>query len=101
MKGKLSLKLLVALATRLDGLTYKEISEVTKYHINTVSRYVSYLDSKNLVNVTQIKSNNIRGRKWVNVVKLKKELAEVNNITDFFNKLIKKVDGELSDIFTD
>jgi len=41
MKGKLSLKLLVALATRLEGLTYKEISTLTAYHINTVSRYVT------------------------------------------------------------
>ncbi len=101
MKGKLSLKLLVALATRIDGLTYREISEITRYHINTVSRYVSYLDSKGLVDVAQRKSNSVRGRKWVNIVKMKKEFLDVKNITNFFNKVIKQLNGELSDVFTD
>jgi len=101
MKGKLSLKLIVALAIRPDGLTYKEISDITKYHLNTVSRYVSFLDSKNLVDIKQKKSNSVRGRKWINIVKLKKEFLEAKNIIEFFNKIIRQSGGQLNDIFTD
>ena len=101
MRGKLSLKILVALVTRTGGLTYKEISCITNYHINTVSRYVSYLDSKSLIDMKQEKSNSIRGRKWVNVVSLKKEFLQAKDIADFFNKIIKQLGGGLNDIFTD
>lgn len=101
MKGKLSLKILVVLATRTDGLTYREISGITKYHINTVSRYVSYLDSKGLIDMKQEKSNSIRGRKWVNVVSLKKEFLQTKDIADFFSRIIKQLGGGLNDIFTD
>ncbi|MBU0628263.1 MAG: ArsR family transcriptional regulator [Nanoarchaeota archaeon] len=101
MKNKLSLKILVALVTRTGGLTYKEISLITNYHINTVSRYVSYLDNKGLIDMKQEKSNSIRGRKWVNVVSLKKEFLQTKDIADFFNKVIKQLGGGLNDIFTD
>ncbi len=101
MKGKLSLKILVVLATRTGGLTYKEISGITNYHINTVSRYVSYLDGKGLIDMKQVKSNSIRGRKWVNVVSLKKEFLQTKDIADFFNRIIKQLGGGLNDIFTD
>jgi transposase len=101
MKCKLSLKILVVLATRTDGLTYKEISGIIKYHINTVSRYVSYLDSKGIIDMKQEKSNSIRGRKWVNVVSLKKEFLQAKDVTDFFNKITKQLGGGLNDIFTD
>lgn len=101
MKGKLSLKIIVVLATRIGGLTYKEISCITDYHINTVSRYVSYMDSKGLIEMKQEKSNSIRGRKWVNVVSLKKEFLQAKDVTDFFNKIVKQLGGGLNDIFTD
>ena|SRR3989338_1255089 len=101
MKPKLSLKVLAALATRTEGLSYKDISSITKYHINTVSRYVSYLDSKGLLDIKQQKSNSIRGRKWINIVKLKKELLDSKSPTDFFNKILKQLGGQLSDVFTD
>lgn len=101
MKCKLSLKLIASLAIKPDGLTYKEISEITGYHINTISRYISYLDSKGIVDIRQRKSNSVRGRKWINIVKLKKEFLEAKNITDFFNKIIKQSGGKLNDIFTD
>ena len=101
MKCKLSLKLLVALATRIEGLTYKEISGITHYHVNTVSRYISYLDNKGIIDIDQKKSSSVRGRKWVNVVKLKREFLEANNCTDFFNRVLDKLEGEFNDVFAD
>lgn len=101
MEGKLSLKLIAALAIRQEGLTYKELSEITNYHINTISRYVGYLDSKGLIDIKQEKSNSIRGRKWVNVVSLKREFLQAKDIADFFNRIIKQLGGGLNDIFTD
>src|SRR3989338_8400527 len=98
---KLSLKLLIALVLNPDGLPYKQIAEKTNFHINTVSRYISYLDSKGLVDIQQRKSESFRGRKWVNIVKLKKQFLEAKTIQDFFIKLIKQLDGSLNAIFSD
>lgn len=95
MKSKISLKVIMDLAMNPDGLTYKQISEKTKFHINTVSRYISYLDNKKIVDIKQEKSNSIRGRKWINIVKLKKSFIDSKNITDFFVKLSKS--EQLSD----
>ena len=97
---KLSLRLLAALCINPDGLTYKQISEKTGFHINTVSRCVSYMYSKGLVAIEQKRSNSVRGKKWVNVVKLKKEFIEVKNATDFFSRVVKQLDGGLSELFS-
>ena len=100
MKIKLSLKLLAALCMNPDGLAYKEISSKTGFHVNTVSRCVSYIYSKGLAEIEQKRSNSVRGKKWVNIVKLKKEFIEIKNAADFFSKVIKQLDGGLSDIFS-
>ena len=97
---KLPFKLLAALCINPDGLTYRQISEKTGFHINTVSRCASYMYNKGLVGIEQKKSNSVRGKKWVNVVKLKKEFVDVKNATDFFTRVIKQLDGGLSDIFS-
>jgi DNA-binding transcriptional ArsR family regulator len=97
---KLSLKIIAVLAMKPDGLSYKEISSITKYHINTISRYISWLYNKEIVDIIQNKSSSIRGRKWVNIARLKKELLECRSITEFYNKVVKKAGG-LNDIFVD
>ena len=97
---KLSFKLLAALCMNPEGLTYKQLSAKTGFHVNTVSRSVSYMYSKGLVEMKQDRSNSVRGKKWVNVVKLKKEFVDVKNATDFFTRVIKQLDGGLSDIFS-
>ncbi|MDO8740418.1 MAG: hypothetical protein Q7J54_02455 [Candidatus Woesearchaeota archaeon] len=99
-KIKLPFKLLVALCMHPEGLTYKQISEQTGFHLNTVSRYASHLYNKDLVEVKQKKSSNARGRKWVNVVKLKKELLDAKSAAEFFEKAIKQLDGGLNDAFS-
>jgi len=45
-----------------DGLTYKEISEKTGYHIHTISKQVTFLDNKGLIAIEQKRSKNIQGR---------------------------------------
>jgi len=94
---KLPLKLLLVLATN-EGLTYKELEKKTGFHINTVSRYISYLDSKKMLEIKQKKSNSVRGKKWVNIVNLKPELKE-DAIIRFFTKISKQLDCQLSDLF--
>lgn len=97
MGCKLSIKVVMALAMNPDGLNYKQVSEKTKFHINTVSRYVSYLESKNIVHINQEKSNSIRGRKWINIVKLNEKLLNAKNITEFF----VRVSNQLNDLKSD
>ena len=99
MAQKFSLKLLVILVLHPEGLTYKQISAKTDFHINTVSRYVGVFDAKGLIDVKQQKSSNIRGKKWVNIVKLKKELLEAKSITDFFQKVSRQ--AQLKDWLSD
>ena len=99
MTQNFSLKLLVILVLHPEGLTYKQISAKLGFHINTVSRYISVFDSKGLVDVKQQKSSNIRGKKWVNIVKLKKEFLEAKTITDFFQKIAKQ--SQLKDWLSD
>ena len=95
---KLPLKLLLVLATN-QPLTYKELEQKTGFHINTVSRYISSLDSKDLLEIQQKKSNSVRGKKWVNIVTLKQEFKE-DAIVSFFSKISKQLDCQLSDIFS-
>ena len=99
MAQKFSLKLLVILALNPEGLTYKQISAKTCFHINTVSRYIGVFDSKGLIDVKQQKSSNIRGKKWVNIVKMKKDLLEAKSITDFFQKVARQ--AQLKDWLSD
>ena len=93
------LKLLLVLAINQEGLTYKELEQKTGFHINTVSRYVSYLHGKDLVEIKQKKSNSVRGKKWVNVVKLKPELKE-DGVIKFFSKISKQLNYQLNDLFS-
>jgi len=97
-KNKLSLRLLLVLATSHEGLTYKELEHRTSFHINTVSRYISYLYSKDLLDIKQKKSNSVRGKKWVNVVKLKQEFKD-EGVIKFFSKISKQLDCQLSELF--
>ena len=99
MAQKFSLKLLVILALNPEGLTYKQISAKTGFHINTVSRYIGVFDSKGLIDVKQQKSSNIRGKKWVNIVKMKRDLLEAKNVTDFFQKVARQ--AQLKDWLSD
>ena len=99
LKLKFSLKIIASLAIHPEGLSYKKLSELTKYHINTVSRYITELHSNSIIEIRQYKSNSLRGRKWVNIVRLKKELLESKNITDFFSKIINH--NQLSDVLID
>ena len=99
MAQKFSLKLLVILALNPEGLTYKQISAKTGFHINTVSRYIGVFDSKGLIDVKQQKSSNIRGKKWVNIVKMKRDLLEAKSVTDFFQKVARQ--AQLKDWLSD
>lgn len=99
MAQKFSLKLLVILALNPEGLTYGQISAKTGFHINTVSRYIGVFDSKGLIDVKQQKSSNIRGKKWVNIVKMKKDLLEAKSVTDFFQKVSRQ--AQLKDWLSD
>ena len=99
MAEKFSLKLLVLLALNPEGLTYKHIANKTKFHINTISRYVGVFDNKGLVDIKQQKSGGIRGKKWVNIVRMKKELLEAKSITDFFQKIARQ--AQLKDWLSD
>ena len=99
MAQKFSLKLLVILALNPEGLTYKQISAKTGFHINTVSRYIGVFDSKGLIDVKQQKSSNIRGKKWVNIVKMKRDLLEAKTVTDFFQKVCRQ--AQLKDWLSD
>lgn len=99
MAQKFSLKLLVILALNPEGLTYRQISVKTGFHINTVSRYVGVFDTKGLIDVKQQKSSNIRGKKWVNIVKMKRDLLEAKSVTDFFQKVARQ--AQLKDWLSD
>lgn len=99
-KKQINLKLLLLLAIHCEGLNYKEISKKTDYHINTVSRYVSALHNLDIIDIKQVKSNSVRGRKWVNVVKLKKELHN-KTIPEFFQEVSKRLKCSLNDLFVD
>ena len=99
MTQKFSLKLLVILALNPESLTYKQISAKTGFHINTVSRYIGIFDSKGLVDVKQQKSGGMRGKKWVNIVKMKKEFLETKSVTDFFLKVARQ--AQLKDWLSD
>lgn len=99
MAQKFSLKLLIILALNPEGLTYRQISAKTGFHINTVSRYIGVFDSKGLIDVKQQKSSNIRGKKWVNIVKMKRDLLEAKSVTDFFQKVCRQ--AQLKDWLND
>ena len=99
MAPKFSLKLLVVLAMNPEGLTYKQISAKTGFHLNTVSRYIGTFDVKGLIDVKQQKSGSIRGKKWVNIVKMKKELLEAKSPTDFFQRVCRQ--AQLKDWLSD
>lgn len=99
MAQKFSLKLLVILVLNPEGLTYRQISAKTGFHINTVSRYIGVFDSKGLIDVKQQKSSNIRGKKWVNIVKVKRDLLEAKSVTDFFQKVCRQ--SQLKDWLSD
>ena len=91
MERKISLKLLTLMVLNLNGLTYKEISRKTNFHMNTISRAISYLYNKDLIEIMPKKGNGGRGKKWINVVKLKADLTESKNVVDFFDLLNKKL----------
>ena len=99
MQPKFSLKLLVILALNPDGLTYKQISSKTGFHINTVSRYIGVFDNKGLVDIKQHKSGGLRGKKWINIVKMKKDFLEAKSVTDFFQKIARQ--AQLKDWLSD
>lgn len=87
------------MALNPEGLTYRQISAKTGFHINTVSRYIGVFDSKGLIDVKQQKSSNIRGKKWVNIIKMKRDLLEAKSITDFFQKVARQ--AQLKDWLSD
>jgi len=95
----INLKLLLLLATNPEGLCYREISRRTNYHMNTVSRYISYLHSKGLIDIKQVKSNSVRGRKWINVVSIKKELHN-KEVAEFLQEVSNRLKCPLSDLFS-
>ncbi len=99
MAPKFSLKLLVILAMNPEGLTYRQVSAKTGFHLNTISRYIGTFESKGLIDVKQQKSINIRGKKWVNIVKLRKELLEAKSPTEFFQKVARQ--AQLKDWLSD
>ena len=97
-KTKLPLKLIFLLNTYKDGLTYSEISEKTGYHKHTISKQITYLDTKGLITIEQKRSKNNKGRKWINFIKLKKELID-DNVTKFLARITKQLNCSLSDLF--
>ena len=96
---KISLKLLAILVLNPEGLSYKQISAKTGFHLNTISRYVGTFDAKGLVDVKQQKSGGLRGKKWVNIVKLRKEFLEAKSPTEFFQKVARQ--AQLKDWLSD
>lgn len=100
MSKSLSLKILLLLAINRQGLTYRQIQKRTGFHVNTVSRCVSCLYDRSIIEIKQKKSPSLRGKKWINVVKLKPELA-VDSITEFFSKIAAKCGVSLDDLFVD
>ena len=90
---KLPIKLLLVLSIN-NGLTYKQMQKRTGFHVNTISRQISFLDKNGLLDITQEKSKNLRGKKWVNVVSLKKEFF-AESIAEFFEKISAKLAGNL------
>ena len=82
-----------------EGLTYKQVSAKTGFHINTISRYIGTFDSKDLIDIKQQKSNGIRGKKWVNIVKMRKEFLEAKSPADFFQKIARQ--AQLKDWLSD
>jgi len=96
--AKLPLRIILLLNTHAGGLTYKELSQKTDYHSHTISRKITYLDNKGLIVIEQKKSKNLQGRKWVNVVKLKKEFKD-DNVAKFLSRISKQLDCSLNDIF--
>ncbi|HLC87332.1 MAG TPA: hypothetical protein VJH65_03605 [Candidatus Nanoarchaeia archaeon] len=95
---KLPIKLVIMLNAYADGLTYKEISEKTGYHIHTISKQVTFLDNKGLIAIEQKRSKNIQGRRWINLIKLKKEFLD-ENVTKFFSRIAKQLNCSLNDLF--
>ena len=95
---KLPLKLVIVLNANAEGLTYKEISEKTGYHKHTISKQVTFLDNKGLIAIEQKRSKNIQGRRWINLIKLKKEFLD-ENVTKFFSRIAKQLNCSLNDLF--
>ncbi len=95
---KLPLKLIFLLNAYPDGLTYSEISQKTRYHKHTISKQISYLDAKGLINIEQKRSKNNKGRRWINFIKLKKELVD-DNVTKFLSRISKQLNCSLNDFF--
>jgi transcription initiation factor IIE alpha subunit len=96
--SKLPLKLIILLNAFADGLTYKEISQKTGYHMHTISKQVTYLDAKGLIKIEQKRSENIQGRRWINFIKLKKDFVD-ENVAKFFSRIAKQLDCSLIDLF--
>ena len=90
---------MIILAMNPEGLNYKQLSAKTHFHINTISRYLAVFDSKGLIDTKQQKSSNIRGKKWVNIVKLKKEFLDAKSPSDFFQRVARQ--AQLKDWLSD
>lgn len=94
---KIPIKILLVLSIS-NGLTYKQMQKRTGFHVNTVSRQISFLDRKGFLDIRQEKSKNLRGKKWVNVVSLKEEFFS-EGIGEFFEKIAKKLGVSINDLF--
>lgn len=94
---RIPLKILVILAIN-NSISYKDIAHYTNYHLNTVSRYITILERYNMIKITHVKSNNLRGKKWVNIVSLKPELQNLN-MKIFFESIAKSMKTRLDDLF--
>ena len=95
---KLPLKLIFLLNTYPNGLTYSEISEKTRYHKHTISKQITYLDNKGLIAISQKRSKNNKGRKWINFIKLRNEFVD-ENATKFLARIVKQLNCSLNDLF--
>jgi|TARA_B100001964_G_C14207762_1_gene588972 transcription initiation factor IIE alpha subunit len=95
---KLPIKLIFLLNAYPEGLTYNEISQKTRYHKHTISKQISYLDAKGLIDIEQKRSKNNKGRRWINFIKLKKELVD-DNVTKFLSRISKQLNCSLNDLF--
>jgi len=87
------------LALHRNGLTYKRIRKLTGFHLNTISRQTSFLDSKGLLQINQKRSGSLRGKKWVNVIKLKDLPTE--GVAVFFEELAERLGVCTNDLFVD
>lgn len=95
---KIPLRTLLVLSASRKGLSYRQIQKKTGFHLNTVSRQVSFLDKCGLLSIKQEKSGNLRGKKWVNVVSLKKEFYR-EGVSEFCEKIAAKLNVSLDDFF--